>query len=257
MIPDKTSCGKLSTNSSRDEFVDNSNGTANRCAPQTSAALYVFNHIELFPGIVRYAQRHIFLKKYLWLTGIILATACTHSTLKSGDAAFKAHRFTEAVEHYSSAVSAQPNSALAHERLGMALALSGRAAEAIIALRKAIELDPSYETKSQIWKNLGHAVLIDRGPEEALPLFQKSVKLDGKNFEAINSRGLCLLRLGRFDEAASDFDLALTLSPRYESAAMNRGTLVRMRSMSQQERQDFFKDWNKSVATGKGQDHGL
>ncbi len=186
------------------------------------------------------------------MTAILLMGACTHSTLASGDGAFRSHRFAEAVEHYSAAISAQPDSALAHERLGMALTLSGRAAEGGVELRKAIVLDPSYEMKSPIWKNLGHAVLLDRGPEDALPLFQKSVKLDGKNFEAINSRGVCLMQLGRFDEADTDFDLALTLAPSYENAKMNKVMLTRMRTMSRQERQDFFKDWNKSVGTGKG-----
>jgi tetratricopeptide (TPR) repeat protein len=51
------------------------------------------------------------------------------------------------------------------------------------------------------------------GPKKALDSYNKSLKLDPKNFANLYNRGCILYNLKRFDEAKKDFENALKIEP--------------------------------------------
>jgi tetratricopeptide (TPR) repeat protein len=70
------------------------------------------------------------------------------------------------------------------------------------------------------------ANLIQAGkPREALPLLDRSLRLDPRSAWAYLVRGNAYSDLREFDRAVDDFDQALALDPKYHTAWFNRGNV--------------------------------
>jgi tetratricopeptide (TPR) repeat protein/TolB-like protein len=116
----------------------------------------------------------------------------------------------EAIVELSRAVQLSPNSDDAHRRLGRAYQSAGREAEALASYRKAIEVNPYH------WVNhgaMGAALLRFGDMEGAVQAFQRLVELEPGNVNGYNDLGAALLQLGRHDAAVAAFTRALELQP--------------------------------------------
>ncbi len=86
--------------------------------------------------------------------------------------------------------------------------------EAILALNKAIELDPYYP---QAWNHRGNVLSMMQRYAEALGCYEKAITLRPDYHQAYFNRGLLFAEMGAYGNAMASYDQALTLErdPRY------------------------------------------
>ncbi len=118
------------------------------------------------------------------------------------------------------AVREDPQSAIAHHDLGLALYLAGQDEPAIASLRRALELDPKM---SSAHNNLGITLVRVGQVDEALRHFEAAVACDPQNANAHNSLGLVLRDRGELERAAASFQRAAELDPTHASAQRGLG----------------------------------
>jgi type IV pilus assembly protein PilF len=105
----------------------------------------------------------------------------------------------------------RPNDALAHARLGLSYANSGRFADAVAPLKRAIALD---KTDFQSRSNLGLVFERLGKPELGIGPAREAVALQPGDARVQNNCGLVLLAAHRPAEAAARFEEAVRLAPR-------------------------------------------
>jgi Flp pilus assembly protein TadD len=123
------------------------------------------------------------------------------SLAQSGD-------FTQAEAHYRIAVREKPT-ADAYNGLGYVLARQGRGDEAIVELRKAIDVDPKF---IPAYNNLADALETQGKLEEAAQVYRQSLA-EKPSAGTHNALGMLLRRMGQADAAAEQFAKAKALSP--------------------------------------------
>jgi len=152
-----------------------------------------------------------------------------------------------------------PDSAVAHYNLGLALNLQGRTAEAISSFLKALALNPRdgsilfnlgcmYKSRGQYdkasdffrrtleiepsharaYNNLG-IVLNDGGrSEEAIACYKKALEVNPNAADVYINLGCALRQLKMFDEAIKSFKKAITIEPNDASAHFNLGVVLKV-----------------------------
>ncbi len=123
-------------------------------------------------------------------------------------------------------VERQPEMALAHEWLGLALAAQGRPAEAEAALRRSLALD---EARPESHFNLG-LVLAPARPAEALTHLERAVELRPVLTEGWYRMADVHWRLGRAGEAVAALRQALAVDPAHTGAGAALRLLSRGRA---------------------------
>ena len=121
---------------------------------------------------------------------------------------------------YETTLARNPDSWVAHLNLGVALDDSGRPAEALPHLQRALELKPAYP---ETLNSLGTALNRLGRSQEALPLLEQAVKLQPRFAGAHNSLGVALMALGRAPEGMAAFQRALEIEPTLALARVNLG----------------------------------
>ncbi len=119
---------------------------------------------------------------------------------------------------FSHAVRVVPENAKVRFNLGSDLLFKGQKEEAILHLRKAVEIYPGY---TNAWDALGRGYLDTQRWEEAIAAFQKAVSLAPNSPHPHNNLGLAYLALGRWDEAMAAFRRAVTLKSDLTQAHRN------------------------------------
>jgi protein O-GlcNAc transferase len=127
-----------------------------------------------------------------------------HCHLALGDLA----RAEEALRHEARVY---PESANAHNTLGVALARQSRNDEALAEFFAAIRLEEGHGEANN---NAGNALRTLGRYAEALPYQQRAVAAQPDSADALQNLGLTLHDLRRFDEAAAGFRRVLALEPR-------------------------------------------
>lgn len=138
-----------------------------------------------------------------------------------------AGRHDEAVALLREAVGADPDNAVAHANLGVALlerSDMGDAAEAFALIERAAALDPS---SADIAYNLGNAAHALGRHEDALAHYRRAIELQPDHADAYNNLGNVLKQRGAFDAAAQAFEYALQRQPAHVAAHNNLGNLHR------------------------------
>ena len=129
------------------------------------------------------------------------------------------------------ATSCQPkkpkNSAelLLTERMAQVLLRENRPAEAEKAFREVIKDDPK---NPEVQDGMGLSLLMQSRFDESLPYFDKALDLAPHNASYRNNRGVALMELGKYKEAAADFSAAeqsVNADDRL-SATINQGRLL-------------------------------
>jgi predicted O-linked N-acetylglucosamine transferase (SPINDLY family) len=127
-----------------------------------------------------------------------------------GVALDEARRTGEALSSYERAIGAKPDFAEAHNNRGVALKALGRPDEALASFERAIRLRPGY-AKAHFGRGV---TLKDMGrPEEALACFDRAIALRPDHADSHGHRGEVLYLLGRLDQALASYQRAAELAP--------------------------------------------
>jgi len=106
---------------------------------------------------------------------------------------------------------------------GATLVAAGRFSEAVEALDRALESDPTNEVA---WINKGTALSRLGRMNEALRCFNAAIKANARYEVAWNNKGNALARLGKHDLALQCYERALDLDPAFRTAWVNRGFVL-------------------------------
>lgn len=147
-------------------------------------------------------------------------------------------KLLEAAGEFKSALKIQPKFLPSLNNLGSVYYRNGNYDEAIRYYQQALELKDGSDT--ELNTNLA-SVYRDRATFEktanreadfnaAIEHYQRALKDDPKFSQAHNNLGLCLLRLRRFEEAATAIRRAITLKPDYAAAYYNLGLIEQARN---------------------------
>lgn len=121
---------------------------------------------------------------------------------------------------YYTTLERNPSCWMAHNNLGMALTDAGNPAEAIPHYERALRIRPD---NPEAENNLGYALArLDRHAE-AEPHYRTALRLQPGYAVAANNLGATLMALGRTNEGLAAFRDALAANPRYAGAHANLG----------------------------------
>lgn len=126
-----------------------------------------------------------------------------------------------------------PGKARVHNNLGVALSEAGKVDEAIVAYKKAIELDSNY---SDPLSNIAVAYSLKGQVDEAISSLKSALHICPNYPEAYNNIGTLLLQKKQYEEAERALSIAVQLRPYYGKAYYN---LARM----YEEKKDDEKAW--------------
>jgi len=135
--------------------------------------------------------------------------------LRQGTALVSQQRWDEAIVHLRKAIELDPKSTSAHLNLGLALSNKGQFDESIASYRRVLELEP---TNSAAHNNLGVVHARKGDSDEAIACYRKAVEFNPKNAIAHNNLGHLLSRKGQWDEASACYRKVLELSPKHPTA---------------------------------------
>lgn len=111
---------------------------------------------------------------------------------------------------WSTTVSRNPNSWMAHNNRAIGLARKGAIPEAITQFNKALELNPNH---GEAHYNLANALLqVDR-EEEALAHYERALQINPRHARAHYNLAIVLLHQQRLEEAIVHFNKALEINP--------------------------------------------
>jgi tetratricopeptide (TPR) repeat protein len=129
----------------------------------------------------------------------------------------------EAIEHYRRAVEIWPDYAETHYDWGTALARQGRLAEAIEHYRQALEIKPDFAVAHSDWG----AVLLQQGKlAEAIEHYQQALQINPDSADAHANWGVALLQQGKPTEAIDQFRRALRIKSGHAEAHANWGAAL-------------------------------
>jgi tetratricopeptide (TPR) repeat protein len=123
-----------------------------------------------------------------------------------------------AIAEYHKALALEPNYALAHNNLGLALSAKGDLDGATVKYRKAIALDPKYALPHL---NLGNILYAIKDFEGALVEYRKAIKLDPDYAPSHYKLGIALQDEGDFDGTIAEYLKALALDPKHSFDSKN------------------------------------
>jgi adenylate cyclase len=127
------------------------------------------------------------------------------------------HRYEEGVAEAEKAVMMDPNAAVSHYFLGMALRFAGRQDEAIRAMKKAIRLEPF--TPGTYYQNLGLSYLLKGDCGEAVKACEKALERERDNMMAYLVITAVYSSCGMEKEAGKTAKELLRLSPEFSAEA--------------------------------------
>lgn len=104
---------------------------------------------------------------------------------------------------------------MAYGELGRCLLRMNRAAEAIVPLRRCVELDPGADRVRSL---LGAALLVNGEYQAAADELESAIRQNPDSYDAQYNRGRALERLGRVDEAIRHYQTCVDLEPNYTPA---------------------------------------
>ena len=114
--------------------------------------------------------------------------------------------------YFNSCISANPNFVPPYNNLGLIHAGFKEFEKAIEYYKNAVKLDPNF---SECFKNLGIAYREINQPHEAIEYFEKAFQTNNKDVGSLNSIGLILKRYEKYNEAIEYFDKAISIEPNY------------------------------------------
>jgi Flp pilus assembly protein TadD len=133
-------------------------------------------------------------------------------------------RSEDAIKQYQEALQLSPDSAVAHNDLGLVLARLGRSEDAVKQFQEASRLKPDY---ANAHNNLANALLQTGNVAEAIRHYEQALQLAPASVETHYNLGVALERAGRVPEAIQHYEQALKLRPDLDPA---RNALSRLQA---------------------------
>ena len=137
-------------------------------------------------------------------------------------------QLSEALSSYETVLRLQPNFAEAHANYANALAnQGGHDAEALAQYESALQIDPKLP-----WVHLNLALYLSRIPgriADAVRHGEEAVRLKPDYLEGYNGLAIIYAQQGRFEQAKSCWEKALSIDPTYQTARQNLDLLDRMK----------------------------
>ena len=130
------------------------------------------------------------------------------------------------VEQYQEALRLNPEHAVAHYNMAIALGERGRTDEAIFHCREAIRIRPDY---AEAHNGLAIALLDRDHADEAARHCSEAIRIKPDYAEPHYNLGRALERKGRPDEAMAEYLEALRINPNYADAHNNLAIILGMR----------------------------
>jgi arylsulfatase A-like enzyme/Tfp pilus assembly protein PilF len=150
-------------------------------------------------------------------------------------------QYAEAVEALKPALDLAPGRTRLRGLLGLYLSQAGQQDSAIKELRQALTSDPE---DPELWTNLGVACWKSGRLDEAEDSFARAVALDKNDPNPLNNLGTLALSRKNPDQAWAYFDQALALNPNLASAWNGKGAILDMRG----ETEGAVACWERAVA---------
>jgi len=135
---------------------------------------------------------------------------------------------------------------------GLAFYDQGKYDDALKALDKAIELNPSITTAYTAWIRKGSMLNAQMKYGEAIAAYDKAIVLNPKLADAWYNKGLTLGNLGKYDEAIQAFNKAIEIDPKNVDFGFNKG--MALRSLGRTAEADATFTHAKSELNSKGND---
>jgi predicted O-linked N-acetylglucosamine transferase (SPINDLY family) len=172
-------------------------------SPTDAEALYLLGSTLLFEGRVQEAAVPL-AAAFERLERRGVAYRLGHCLIALGD-------YARAEQALLRETGAYPDSANAHNTLGVARVNQGKNQEALAAFRAALRIDPGHAEANS---NAGAVLRALGRPEDGLPYLQRAVAAQPGLADAHQNLGLVLHALRRYEEAAASFRQVLALAPR-------------------------------------------
>jgi Tfp pilus assembly protein PilF len=163
---------------------------------------------------------YLALARARWVVPVGAATAAVMVSVLGAMTWQRAGIFESPQALWSDTVRRNPDSALARNGLGDALMQSGDLDGAVVHLRQATLLDPSYPDAHY---NLANGLKRAGRLPEAVHHYGLALEESPGYTRAHNNLGTTLLALGRLEEAAGHFEWVLLLDPGHRAARYNLG----------------------------------
>jgi tetratricopeptide (TPR) repeat protein len=141
-------------------------------------------------------------------------------------AALTLHRekvFANEFALWSDTLQVSPQSATAHNGMGLAFAEKGQLAAAIAEYQKALEITPTF---ARAHNNLGVAYLRQDRLDEAMKEFHNSIAFDPSFAEANNNLGNAFMKKGQAARAIVEYRKASKINPTMAEAHLNLGNAL-------------------------------
>jgi len=148
-----------------------------------------------------------------------LAVAAREAASKTSGAAASA-LIDEAVRADRAALVLSPNSAVAHNGLGLLAADLNRPQDALKEFERAAAIDPNNASYSTNLGNARRAIGDASGAEQA---YRRALEVDPRAADAVNGLGVLLVETKRPTEAIPLFERAITVAPDFQEARLNLG----------------------------------
>jgi tetratricopeptide (TPR) repeat protein len=154
-------------------------------------------------------------------------SATAHNNL--GIAVLQRGSLDEAIAHFEKAVEVMPDYDRGHYNLGAALLRKGQSAKAILHLNHALKLNPNY---TKAYYSLA-SVLSEKGEtDQAIAYYERALRLDPNFSDAHGSLGNILLEKGQIDAAITHYRKAIEIDPGNATARYNLAIALRRQDRS-------------------------
>ena len=156
------------------------------------------------------------------------------------DPANKRKWYDKAVEHYTEAVTLNPELAETYNNRGNVYYNKGEFGRAIQDYNRTIDLNPRL---TQAYNNRGNAYHKEGKLDFAIRDFNAAITLNPELADAYSNRGNAYSSKGEFDAAIRDFNTAIGLNPELADAYSNRGNVY----YSKGEFDTAIRDFNTAI----------
>ena len=217
--------------------------------PEAAKAYHEFlranpRHFEALTGfgMIYFQALQFDQAQYLLGEALRLDPYDTNALCFRGLALMKVNRHPAAIECFEQAIGIKPDFIEAHANRATALSEMGRFEAAIAAFDQVLGMEPNHPLT---WNNRGNALFALNRIEEAIEAYDTALSifpglgeatanrrraidvLRGTNSrfaDSVYTKGVLLMREGRFQDAIAAFDEALEVRPNFVDALSNRAT---------------------------------
>ena len=133
-------------------------------------------------------------------------------------------KFNDAENIYRELIESGSKSHIMYSNLGVLLKMSGDSKNAIIYLKKAVQLQPNFP---EAYNNLGAALKQQGDLSAAIAAYKTALKLKPNFPGAYNNLGTALKQQGDLSAAIASYNTALKLKPNFPDAHNNLGNALK------------------------------